>query len=291
MIGFYVGGYFTFLTVVIAYIIIPIIDGMVPASTENLQLDIAQKKMKNFYFDLLLLVNLPLVWIVLWLFLSTMMQGGLASYEIVGLVFTTAIVLTTSGINVAHELGHKPQWYYQRVAHLLLLPSMYMHFFIEHNRGHHLYVSTEKDPASAKRGEMFYAFWVRSVVGQWIGAWKLEKKRLKKIWVIQNQMIHFTLIQLLFVGFIYMTFGMYVRKKLANGRYEKVTAQHSWNSNHELGRIMLYELTRHSDHHYKSAKKYQVLDHHDDSPQLPYGMLMSLIPPLWFAIMDERIPT
>ena len=85
-----------------------------------------------------------------------------------------------------------------------------------------------------------------------------------------------------------------LRKKKESGRYERVMEIHSWNSNHVIGRIMLYELTRHSDHHYKTSKKYQVLACHDDSPQMPYGyptsMVLSLIPPLWFKIMNKRIP-
>jgi alkane 1-monooxygenase len=56
---------------------------------------------------------------------------------------------------------------------------------------------------------------------------------------------------------------------------------------------MLFELSRHSDHHFEPGKKYQVLDYHDQSPQMPTGypgmMLLSLIPPLWFAVMNPKI--
>ena len=84
------------------------------------------------------------------------------------------------------------------------------------------------------------------------------------------------------------------RNQLTSGRYERVSEKHSWNSNHVVGRIILYELTRHSDHHYKSQKKYQILEYHDISPQMPYGyptsMVLSFFPPLWFAVMNKRIP-
>jgi alkane 1-monooxygenase len=60
-----------------------------------------------------------------------------------------------------------------------------------------------------------------------------------------------------------------------------------------LGGITLYELTRHSDHHFKSSKKYQVLESIEDSPQLPYGyptsILISFFPPLWFRIMNPLV--
>lgn len=84
------------------------------------------------------------------------------------------------------------------------------------------------------------------------------------------------------------------RKRLENGRYERVRPVHSWNANYQIGRIVLYELTRHSDHHFIASKKYQVLDHHEEAPELPFGypmmILIALVPPLWFKLMDKRLP-
>ena len=85
-----------------------------------------------------------------------------------------------------------------------------------------------------------------------------------------------------------------VREKTKSGRYERVQTKHSWNSNHLIGRIVLYELTRHSDHHFIASKKYQVLEHKDESPQLPFGyptcILLAMFPPLWFHLMNPRVP-
>jgi alkane 1-monooxygenase len=139
-------------------------------------------------------------------------------------------------------------------------------------------------------------------------------------WSWQNMMLRFTTYQTLWLIGIYIVLGQkgvigaiavaiigfllletvnYLehyglrRRQLASGHFEPVTPAHSWNSNHEVGRILLYELTRHSDHHYKSTRKYQVLRHIDESPQLPFGyptaIVISLIPPLWFAIMNKRL--
>lgn len=84
-----------------------------------------------------------------------------------------------------------------------------------------------------------------------------------------------------------------LRKPLTSGRYEPMTESHSWNSNHELGRIMLFELVRHADHHYQTTRKYQALRHLDQSPQLPYGypmsILLALIPPVWFKVMNPLV--
>ncbi len=83
------------------------------------------------------------------------------------------------------------------------------------------------------------------------------------------------------------------RKKIGDAYYEKVMPIHSWNSNHSLGRILLLELTRHSDHHYMASRKYQILRHFDESPQMPTGypgmILLAFFPPLWFYVMHKQI--
>ena len=138
---------------------------------------------------------------------------------------------------------------------------------------------------------------------------------------VKNDMFFYTIFQIGYLIFLFQIFGLmgmvygiiaaiisflfletinYIehyglkRKKLPSGRYERVEKFHSWNSNHIVGRIVLYELTRHSDHHYKSNKKYQILENINESPQLPFGyptsMLLAIFPPLWFHIMNKRVP-
>jgi alkane 1-monooxygenase len=229
------------------------------------------------------------------------------------------------GINVAHELGHRSNKYEQFLSKALLLTSLYMHFFIEHNRGHHKNVSTPNDPATSRFNESFYAFLPRTVFGSWMSAWHLEAQRLSKMkqsfWnPLHNEMLRFQIIQLLFVAAIYLAFGWVgtvgfiasaiigfslleivnyiehyglLRKQLPNGSYEKVKPHHSWNSDHELGRIFLFELTRHSDHHFNPSRKYQILRHFDHAPQMPTGYLamipLALFPPVWFRIMNPLV--
>jgi len=83
------------------------------------------------------------------------------------------------------------------------------------------------------------------------------------------------------------------RKQTADGKYERAMPAHSWNSNHVIGRLMLFELSRHSDHHYLASRKYQILRHHDNAPQMPTGypgmMILSLFPPAWFYVMHKAI--
>ncbi len=322
--GIYMGGLWTFSTFMIAYVIIPSLELISIKSTSNFSEEEEHERLKSLFFDALLYLNVPLLYGILWYYFSSVSTGVYAPYEIVGLTASIAIILTSMGINVGHELGHRKTWYEQTMSKLLYLPCLYMHFFIEHNKGHHKNVATDEDPASARKGEIVYFFWIRSVIGGYLSAWNIENSRLRRkkqaVWGFRNQMIHYHIIQALYLLGIYTFFGGTVltlsiiastasfllletinyiehyglrRKKLPSGQYERVLPRHSWNSNHEVGRIFLYELTRHSDHHYKSTRKYQILRHFDDAPQLPYGypgsMLLAFIPPLWFRVMDKEV--
>ncbi len=320
------GGFWSPAAFYIAFVIIPFIEFLLPGSgsVENNDEAAEESRSKRVFFDILLYSNIPLLYSILYLFLIRITTADVSNLEIIGMTLSVGVVCGVTGINVAHELGHRETWYEQTMSKILLLGSLYMHFFIEHNRGHHKNVSTDEDPASSRLGENVYAFFYRSVTQSYVSAWHLEAERLmregKPNFSFSNEMIWYQIIQLAFLTGVYFFFGNiallcmiiagiigflllelvnYIehyglrRRKLASGRYEKVLPLHSWNSNHELGRIFLYELTRHSDHHYKATRKYQILRHFDESPQLPYGypasMLLALVPPLWFSVMDSEV--
>jgi alkane 1-monooxygenase len=272
----------------------------------------------------MLYINLPIVYGLLFYGIFTCTTSNPDTYEVIGIIISLGIVLGSNGINVGHELGHR----YTKERYIgkaLLLPSLYMHFYIEHNFGHHLNVATKEDPATARYNQPVYFFWITSTIRQYINAWKIQFKLLKQnnqaFFSTKNDMLCYFIITLLYLtsltyffgflgllvaflsgvtGFLLLETINYIehyglaRMKTNSGRYERVREIHSWNSNHTLGRIMLYELTRHSDHHHRASKKYQILDHHDKSPQLPFGyptsMVLSLLPPLWFLIMNKRVP-
>jgi alkane 1-monooxygenase len=316
-------GLLSYSTAVVAFVLIPLIEQAAKGSKANLSAEAEARQEGKLFFDLLLYLNLPILLLLLWMYFSAMQAGGMALWETVGVTLSMGIVMGTIGINVAHELGHRSTWYEQLMSKILLTTTLYNHFFIEHNRGHHKWVGTPQDPATARLGESIYRFWPRSILGAYRNAWKLEKERLQKdgkaVFSIYNEMIWFQIANLAYLGLVWFFFGWaglafalaaaaigillletvnYIehyglsRRKLPSGFYEKTSPRHSWNSNHELGRIFLYELTRHSDHHYKATRKYQVLRHFDESPQLPLGypatMLMAMLPPLWFGVMDRR---
>ena len=234
------------------------------------------------------------------------------------------MVLGVNGINVAHELGHRSNAIAKAAAWILLWPSFYIHFFIEHNWGHHRYVSTDRDPATARFNESVYLFWFRSMWGSWLSAWSLERENLarknRSNKSIYNRMAWFSLAYFVYAAFLVwygdasaLFYGLssglvgillletvnYIehyglkRRILPSGHYETVKPWHSWNSDHQLGRAVLYNLSRHSDHHYKASKPYQLLQHRPEAPSLPLGypgsMVLSLVPPVWFKIMNPRI--
>jgi alkane 1-monooxygenase len=307
------------------FILIPILEYILPLDHSNYSDEEKEKRLKNKLFDWLLYLNVLIVYGSLFFTFTIVQTKSLLLYELIGIVLSLGIILGSNGINVAHELGHRKKRYERILGKLLLIPSLYTHFFIEHNHGHHLDVSTPDDPSTAKYNQSLYSFWWQSVSGTYLKAWKIQKK-INKIDTIsffspKNDMFWFTIIQISYLILIYFFFGSigftvamlsgivgfllletinYIehyglkRNLLPSGRYERVSEKHSWNSNHVLGRIMLYELTRHSDHHYKSQKKYQILEYHDVSPQMPFGyptsMVLSLFPPIWFAVMNKRIP-
>lgn len=320
----YLGGLWSYSALIVGFAVIPLIELFVPRSPENHPAALEPERERAPLFDYLLYVNLPMVYALMAYYCYTFAQGGLATYEMVGMTCSVGLILGSAGINVAHELGHRAKTYERFLAKGLLLPALYSHFIIEHNLGHHKHVATPEDPASARQGEPIYSFWLRSVLGGYLNAWRLERERLQRegqtVLSWQNEMIRFSLVQVLYLlaiglifawavvpwaiaaaifGFLMLESVNYIehyglqRRRLPNGRYERVGPQHSWNSDHELGRIFLYELTRHSDHHFKAARKYQILRHYDESPQLPTGypgaILLSLLPPLWFQVMDPRV--
>jgi alkane 1-monooxygenase len=322
-IGILVGGPYVYLTVVYTFIFIPILESNTKEYINEYSDD--EKKSRNLdpFFDFLLYLNIPIVYGIFFVSLNTLVHTNSIS-EIIGIILSASIVMATNGINVGHELGHRKSLFSRTCSKLLYLPCQYMHFFIEHNYGHHINVATPNDPATAKYKQNLYSFWISSVTKTYISAWRIQLKLLRvsklSFLSLKNDMIFYTLFQISFLIFIYLNYGLIItiyslfmsvvsflfletinyvehygllRKINSNGRYERVKPHHSWNSNHTIGRITLYELTRHSDHHFKSSKKYQVLESIKDSPQLPYGyptsILISFFPPLWFKIMNPLV--
>ncbi len=227
-------------------------------------------------------------------------------------------------INTAHELGHKRASLERWLSRVALAQSGYGHFFIEHNRGHHVRVATPEDPASSRLGESFYAFLPRTVLGSLRSAWELERMRLARLerspWSPRNDILSAWAMTVVLFAALVAGFGVVVlpylliqavigfsllevvnylehygllRQKREDGRYERTRPEHSWNSNSAASNVLLYHLQRHSDHHANPIRRYQALRHVEEAPQLPTGyagmILLAVIPPLWRRVMDHRV--
>ena len=309
--------------VIYAFGFIPLLELLIPLSKENMTEAEEKIAKDDRIYDWWLYIIVPLQYAALVFFLFSLQEEGLPTWEKWGRIVAMGLLCGAFGINVGHELGHRRFLYERNLAKALLLTSLYMHFYIEHNKGHHKNVSTKEDPSSARKWEPIYLFYFRTVIFGYLSAWKIaaddQKRKGKPVLHFSNQMIQFQLLQIIFLAAIYFFFGKDItlsfmasacigfllletvnyiehyglqRKKTAEG-YERAMPEHSWNSSHILGRLMLFELSRHSDHHYLASRKYQVLRHHEDAPQMPTGypgmMILSLIPPLWFSVMHKRM--
>ncbi|MEN8769246.1 MAG: alkane 1-monooxygenase [Candidatus Arcticimaribacter sp.] len=318
-------GLLTFAAPIYTFIFIPVLEIILSDFDQKYSLAQKEKRLNNFLFDFLLYLNIPFVFGLLAYGLFVLSTNTYSTTEYVGIILSLGILLATNAINVAHELGHRKTQFERTLSKLLLMPCLYMHFYLEHNFGHHKNVATPLDPATSKVNQTVYHFWIDSVLRQYRNAWaiqfKLLKQQNKMFFSIKNDMLWYSLIQHAYLFLIYFFLGGFAlkvavmvgvisflfletinyiehyglqRKILPSGRYERVQPHHSWNSNHYIGRIVLYELTRHSDHHFKASKKYQVLENISDSPQLPFGypssILLAFVPPVWFKIMNHRVP-
>ncbi len=323
-VSFSVEGWLAFLPLIYLFGALPTLELLTRPDPRNLSAAESELRRNDRVYDYLLYMMVPMQWgFVVW-FLFSVSQPGLSWITLAGRITGMGLMCGAFGINVAHELGHRATKHEQWMSKALLLTSLYMHFFIEHNRGHHRNVATPEDPATARKNEWLHPFLVRSIVFSYLSAWQIELASLKRKHIRllspRNEMLRFLIIQvallvgiaLLFspasmlqfvlaagIGILLLETVNYVehygllRHETSPGKYERTMPHHSWNSDHILGRLMLFELSRHSDHHFIASKKYQVLDHYQNSPQMPTGypgmIVLACFPPLWFWVMNPRV--
>lgn len=323
ILGLYLKGWWAPGAMYVGFLIIPLIEGLFYS---NIGIEGSPvEKRSPALFNLFLYLNIPLLYFILFYYFYTIQHHPELSWtEQMALMVNVGLIIGTSGINVAHELGHRKERYHHWMSWILLLPALYLHFFIEHNRGHHRNIATTDDPATALRGEPIYAFWWRSIKNSYLHAWKLEAERLKlkhqRMISIHNLMLKFQLVTLGYLITIGMLFSIHImimailvgligvlflesvnyiehygllRKINADGTPGPIHEGLSWDADQPLGRIFLYELTRHADHHTNATIPYQDLKPKVQSPKLAYGypasILLALVPSWWFSVMDKRL--
>jgi alkane 1-monooxygenase len=323
-------GLFWYLGPIVVFGVIPAIDLIAGLDRSNPPDDMIDALENDKYYRWITYLFLPiqyaaLVW-ACWLFTDPAWGPDMSVADKVGLALTVGCIAGI-GINTAHELGHKKESHERWLAKIALAQSFYGHFYIEHNRGHHVRVATPEDPASSRVGETFYAFWPRTVAGSLTSAWNLEKRRItrrkKHPFTIGNDVLNAWLMSVVLWGALVAVFGVEILPFLViqavlgfslleavnylehygmlrqrtgpdkTGRYERVDPSHSWNSNNIATNVLLYHLQRHSDHHANPTRRYQTLRDFEESPVLPTGyaglIILAAIPPLWFRVMDKRV--
>jgi alkane 1-monooxygenase len=317
-------GWICYTPLLYTFFAVPLLELFIKASPANLDEVEESLAKQNKLYDFILYAAVIMQYYSLWIFLNSLQATSLSAATIVGRVISMGLLCGAFGINVAHELGHRVNKMEQTFAKMLLLTSLYMHFFIEHNKGHHKHVATASDPSTAKYNQSLYAFWQQTLIGTYKSAWKIANEEAAKKghngFTLRNEMLLFQMIQLLLLVGIFSLFGLtttllfivaalmgglllesvnYIehygltRNETSDHQFERVQPHHSWNSNHIIGRLMLFELSRHSDHHYLASRKYQILRSYDNAPQMPTGypgmILLSLVPPLWFKVMNNQM--
>ncbi len=316
-------GVFWFYGPVLVFGIFPLLDLAVGLDARNPPEEVIKRLEGDRYYRWCTYAYLPIQYAGLVFACWKWSTGELSIVESVGLALTVAMV-SGIAINTAHELGHKRASIERWLSKVALAQSGYGHFFIEHNRGHHVRVATPEDPASSRLGESFYRFWPRTVAGSLRSAWELERVRLTRLessmWTPRNDILSAWAMTVALYAALVAVFGVVVlpylaiqavlgfsllevvnylehygllRERREDGRYERTRAEHSWNSNNTASNVLLYHLQRHSDHHANPVRRYQALRHVEEAPQLPTGyagmILLAVIPPLWRKVMDRRV--
>ncbi len=330
--GFYIGGLGNLLTLFIVFVFLPLIDKLVGIDKQNVDNDEASAIGNEYYYRFITYLWMYVqVAFIFWGAYAVTSGKLTTAIEWIGFVISFSLISGGIGITVAHELGHKKSTLEKTYGKVLLMTVCYMHFYIEHNRGHHVHVATLADPATARKNENFYRFWIRSVFGSYSHAWQLEKERLQRkglsTFSLKNEMIWFAILPLLFCALLTLIFSYgkgaiawevpafffaqsflaftllelvnyiehygILRKEIAPNQFERVNPIHSWNTSYLVSNFFLFQLQRHSDHHANAYKRYQVLNHYDESPQLPFGyptmIMIALIPPAWFALINPKL--
>ena len=303
--------------------VIPLLDQLIGKDAANPPDSVIQWLEQDRYYRWCTFLYLPLQYVSLILACWLWASGDLGVLSSIGLAITVGCV-SGIAINTAHELGHKRASTERWLSKVALAQSGYGHFFIEHNRGHHVRVATPEDPASSRLGESFWAFLPRTVKGSLTSAWELEATRLKRLgsspWTPGNDILNAWAMTVVLFAALTLVFGPVVlpylivqavfgfsllevvnylehygllRGRREDGRYVRTAPQHSWNSNNIGSNVLLYHLQRHSDHHAHPTRRYQALRHFDEAPELPSGyatmIVLAVFPPIWRRVMDRRV--
>ena len=300
------------------FILVPIIDIMLPyLNKKDEQLN------ENLLHNFSIIIILPCILFLIIYGLVIISDKSISVFTVAALGAAVGMSGGSIGITTAHELIHRQNKFMRSLGVILLILCLYGHFRIEHVYGHHKNVATKEDPATARKGENFYFYFIRCVINSIISSWKIEKnilyKKNLKTFSLQNRMLHYFSLQLIFLliafyaaginGLIFVFFHSLVSitllelvnyiqhygltRNIHDGKYERFSDYHSWNSRHISANWSTFNLGLHSEHHKSAGKHYPLLSQEEKKMEMPSNysvmLIMALIPPIWFFIMDSKL--
>jgi alkane 1-monooxygenase len=316
-VGVALGGPWVLLPIAVAFGLIPTLDPFLGHDTHD-----RPEEAQTAAFDGVLRAWVPVQALMLVTGLLAVATESVTGWEVAALALSTGIVTGGGGITVAHELMHRRESLDRGLAEVLMTMVSYTPFCVEHVLGHHKNVSTPLDPATSRLGESLYAYWPRAILGGLRSAWRIETARVRKrrlsgladrrvrhaamlagawigvavvggwvglAWFIGQSVVAILLLE----NVNYVEHYGLERAEIAPGKYERIQPHHSWNSTHRLTNWLLFNLPRHADHHAWAYRKYAELRAWPGAPAMPWGyttmVLVALVPPLWFRVMDPRV--
>ncbi|MBX2802129.1 MAG: alkane 1-monooxygenase [Myxococcales bacterium] len=317
-VGLWLGGPWLWVVPLVIFVAVPLGDALLGHDVTE-----PTEGPHEAIYDVALHAWLPVQGIVLAAALWRFSQG-VTPVEGVAMILSMGLVSAGGGINIAHELMHRTRRFDRALAEGLMALSSYTWFCVEHVLGHHRNVATRTDPAFSRMGQTLYGFLPQTIGGGARSAWQLEGARCRRRGIptfsLSNRRLRYALGLAALYGVIAATTGLagvlffaaqslvsvvlletinYVehygleREQSADGSAVRVQPHHSWNSTFRFSNWFLFNLQRHSDHHAVASRPYDKLRACTDAPQLPLGyptmVLMSLVPPLWFAVMNPRV--
>ena len=316
-------GLFAWLPIAVVFGIVPILDAVLGRDPIDLDRFHAGRIGRARWYRLFPLACLPLQLVAVtfgaWVFAT----AAFPWYGQLGWVASCGLVSGIIAINVAHELIHKRARLEQCVGGALVSTVCYGTFPIEHVYGHHVDVGTLNDPVTARFGQSYYAFLANALRANFVKAWRLQEQHLaragRRLWSPRNPLVWWYGLTASYALGLWVLFGIagsaffflqaffavatleavnYIEhyglsRRMADGSFEEVGAQPSWDTNWLFTNLLLINLQRHADHHLYARRPYQVLRHTEQSPQLPagYGLMipLALIPPVWRRVMHPRL--
>ena len=314
-LGYWLGGAWTLLLLAVLPLALAGGDWLLGAEPPNVagEAPIGHRLLPWLYIPLQLIEIVWAGWVVA--------QPSTDLVTAIGLTLSTGLAAGVFGFLAAHEMVHSRHRSERNLGLVMLAGVLYMPFAIAHVHGHHRRPATYDDPATARRGESLYAFWIRSVTGQAREAWAFEQQRLARAGraAVGNRLLAYAAVEialvilvglvswralsfflgesvlsiLLLESFNYVAHYGLARQRRPDGRLEPLGPKHSWNSVRRMNNASLFNMGRHADHHRFSARPYNELEVLEGGAQLPCGyagvILMALIPPLWRRVMDPRV--